>query len=614
MERFLLRPLFPLLIFILCHFPSAVFSASTFNGRDRNYATDVNELTTTLLSHRDDPFAEEDKWSSLPSDALRQQWTNANRVVPSLDPISNLLNATANLRRSSISVHVDVQIVAPVDFITPSHHQSILHYATAMKAGRNGTRLNFALSLAPKQIFERVALHPPSENPANFTTFLDQAALSTGSINVLYVIVNPQDSPINNFVHPIPFLGRSRAAWFLYSVEKQSELVVTHLLVTTERAAERVFAPAPLYFPLPFIRDLQVSVTAYTPGLEHRAPWLEHFAWENFETAVRAHAIHGQTVRFVSAQTNAECKACANAFHDVHKPSTNFIQNSVKMLNHGVMPTNSWANSFSQHTRKQALIGTFHLYILDTSHVRKNEFLQRLERHSLFAFPGIAIIVIRTSDREAKANLLTTMLRAFVSGVFGVSDTMLYIPNRSSLGGVAKWSGAPAPVLTDLMSRNLVRSVIEQRIEELEEIVDGMVYFEVEPVKSLEERDFLYFSQTVNLIMYKMQNAQQAISNHEDCALGVYLVASTDHDIKAIRTAFDIEGEESTLMRFRDPTIRCHFSRLKREALRVSEIFESTYPSLKSLLLAASSFVLSILFTKALLWKLATWKSPRKRE
>lgn len=615
METLFSHPLLSFLLLILIA-PTAVTAATGYNARDRNYGTDVSELTQTLLSYRGDPLADEDKWSAIPSDALRQAWTDANRVIPSSNHVSDLLKVTKRLQNSAITVHVDVQIVAPDNFISVEQHSRIIHYATAMRAGRNGTSLNFTVSISPKHVYNRIALHPPSENPTNFSTFLDQAAKSSGAVNVLYVIINPHDHPVSDYAAPLPFLGNSRAAWFLYAVEKRSELFVSDLLVATERAAERVFAPAPMYFPLPFIRELQVYVTVYTPGMEHRAPWLQNFAWDQFEAAVRAHAIRGQNVRFVSSQTNAGCKKCQHAFHGVQNPSLKFVSNAVTMLNNDVAPYHTWASSVSRRAlRKLGARDIFRLFVLDTSNVRKGDAtLQRLERRSLFVFPGIAIIIIRASDRATKLNLPTTMLRAVVSGVFGIAEPALYIPARSSATNTVVASDASTPVLTDIVTRNFVRSVFEQRITELEEIVDGMVYFEVEPSISLEERDYIYFSQTVNLMIFRMKRAQGAISDFNDGPLAVYLAAATDHDIKAIRSAFDIEDEESTLMRFRDPTIRCHFSRLKREALRVSEIIETTYPSVKPVIIALATFTVSAVTTKAALLQVAAWKSPRKRE
>lgn len=598
------------------------------------YSTSVDETTNLLLSYRDDPLARHDKWSML-SDTQRKKWTQANNLISSNQKIADLMDTTNIIREPSFHVHVLVQIISPPNFISPGHRALISRYSAAMRAGCNGTLLNLTVSLAPEKIYQRVHLHYDDiandqdhqliQKTDQLSAFLTQSALSLPFLNVLYVIIHPQKATSTSASIIKPVLSTSRMSFFQYDTDSPSSLSVAHLLSTVERIAERVFSPNPLYFPVPLLPDMEVSVTAYTPSHELRASWLYDFAWDDFETAVRSFALPGQKVRFSSSQTNAECPSCKRAFKEIRNPSVNFIRNAVMSLSHDVMPNASWATTrYDVHHVPNALHKqttarhTFRLFVLDTVNVRQTEALQRLERRALFTFPGTAVLVIRSSDRNVKLTLHPNMLHGFAACVYSVVDPAFYIPSTQSLSGTATilsespWPGKQSPVLKDIVIRNTVRSVLERRLGQLEEIVDGMVYFEVEPSKSLDEDQFKRFVQRVNLMLFKLRRAQDAISESHDGQLALYLASSTEHDMKSIRAVLDIDDEKRMMKRFRDPTIRCHFSRLKREAIRASEIIETSYPSAKLVLLAAGSFSLSYMATRALIWRLRIGKPLRK--
>lgn len=612
MERTSIRPV-PIWLLITLLLYDAVNSASTYDNtiHIRAHSTNVDETTALLLAHRDDPLAENDKWSSL-SRSQRQKWTQANNVVYPLHNVSDLLETTKRLRKSCIAIHIDVQIVDPEHIITPEQYNQILRYTAGMRAGRNGTCLNFTVSAAPEQISRRVALHLPVQNDAELAMLLAQSAHALGTLNVLYAIIYRLGARSPQYASATPKLGTSWTAYFVYSVDDPRHIIVTDLLITIERIAEQVFAPQSLYFPIPLTPHLHVSVTAFTPGYERRATWLDDFVWDEFEIAVCTYAIPGQKVRFSSSQSNGECDVCRQAFHDAARPPLTFIRNAVTTLCQGNAPNHTWIDGIASRTaRKRILPNTFRLFVLDTSNVKQTNAVQRLERRALFVFPGIAVLVVRSSDRNVELFLHSFMLRAVIAGVYGVVDPALYVPRRKSLSHTVAWPGRPSPVLRDIITRNVVRSIIERRLVQLEEIVDGMVHFKVEPTETLDDYEYIHFVQRVNLLLYKLEKAQQVISRTHDGELAIYLMSSTAHDMKAIRAAFNIDDGNRALKRIKDPTIRRRMSRLKREALRASEIFETTHPFALRVLFALSSFIISVLITRAVIWKVSKKKSRK---
>lgn len=601
------------ILIFLQHAPHFAEAASANDPRPRLHLSAVDELTDTLLFHRDDPFADEDKWAAL-SDAMRSKWLEANYVLPSALTPSELLQTTSQITRSQIDVHVDVKVVAPPALLTPERRAQILHYATAMHAGHNGTSLKFAISIAPSQIFERLALTGKFHTVHSLSSVLIPLAKSSGALNLLYVIVNSPTHPVINHTELVLFLPTSRAAFFVYTPEKHGQLLVTDMLVAAERAAQRTFAPSLSYFPIPFVRDLQVSVTAYTPMHEYRALWLQDFSWDSFESSVRAHVLPGQKVRFMSYQTNSDCKHCKTVFESLSNPSKLFVTNVIRALNGGTLSNSSWATGLSSLPSHRAVSpNTLRLFVLDTVNIRRTKFLVELERRQLFSFPGLSLIILRSSNASSMRRLRTSMVRGLVSSLFGFAEPSLFVPElRRKDDEMSLWPTTASPLLLDIATRNVVRSAIERYCSQMDEILDGMAYFDVDPTQSLNKYEYQIFIQRLNFLIFKLHRARTALSEG-DSALAMYLLGASAHDIRAIRSVFDIE-DQRVLKRFRDPTIRCHFSRLKREALRASELIESTYFSARPAILASLSYCLSVLVTNVVTRKLRSIKSRRKRE
>lgn len=604
---------FLILHLLPCLFVPILCAANYKATSKLHIGNDVKEVTNSLLSFREDPLAREDKWSAV-SDSLREAWTSAHETVRISDGIEQVLEHTKHLRETGISLHVDIQIVAPENFIS-THHLSLLnHYASAMKSGRNGTSLLFDVSLAPTSLYSRVAMHSPSQHPNDLMGILEQTAATLGHMNVMFVILNHGQDPISHFASKMPFLGHSRTSWFLYTIEKGRTLNVADLLTATERAAERIYAPAPLYFPLPSIPTLQVDVTAFTPGYDRRALWLDHFSWGLFERSLRNVAVFGQKLTFFSSQINADCPLCPEVFRNVESFSSQFATRAAAMLSGGNIPNHDWSYGVtSTKADKKVPRDTIRLYVLDTVKLHKTESLQRLEKRPLSLFPGMAILTFRSSDRDKVYNLNSYLVQAFLAAAYGVAEPEMYLPLQRA-GDKVEVSGRPSAVLLDIVYRNLVRSVVEKRIYELEEIVQGILYFDVDPAKSLGEREFVYLSQRINLMLFKLERAQRILGDLNDHSAALFLALSAHHDMKAIRSAFDLYPGTKSFERFRDPTLRCHFSRLKREALRASELIEATYPVFRPLIFACIRFIGMAILTAFLLHLRTNMKSRGKRE
>lgn len=582
--------------------------------RRNRYDISVDEIERSLLLHKDDPFGAEDKWASL-SDAQREAWTASNEVVQMSDGVQEILKQSKLVKEEGTSLPVDVHIVAPDKYLSKEKVSRIAQYASAMRAGRNGTELKFRVSVAPQTLYKRIAMHSLSQNPADFIGILEQTAATLGSVNALFVIVNHQGEPFNEFAASLPFVGNGRVSWIMHNIEKARSVNIPVVLVASERAAERVYAPEPLYFPVPLIRHLRIELAAYTPGHKHRAVWLQKFSLSEFESAVRAIAVHGQRVGFFSSQANAECRKCERAFRDVETYERDFPNRAAKILNNDVAPNETWARGMlSTYAKKRIQPNSFRLYVLDTTKLTKTEYLQRLERRMLSVYPGMGFVIFRSSDDVAVEKLESQLIKAIIAGVYGITEPDLYMHSKLERQ-ISKQTKRPSLILSDLVVRNLVRSIVKKRLLELDEIVEGLLYFNIDPAKSLGDHEYAYFAQRVNLMMFKLQRAQRILvgeSNNSSAALS--LASSASHDIKAIRTAFDISADHKSFDRFRDPTLRCHLSRLQREALRASQILESGYPKVIHFAWATMSFTMAAIAMYFMLNRYSRQKTRGKRE
>lgn len=596
---------------MICVFIQA--KGDDYKTRRNRYDTTVDDIQRSLLFYKDDPFGTEDKWASL-SDAQREAWTASNEVVQMSDGMQEIMRRSKLVKKEGISLPVDVHIVAADKYLSKEKASRIAQYASAMRAGRSGTELKFRVSIAPQTLYKRIAMHSPSQNPADFIGILEQTAATLGSMNVLFVIVNHRDEPFNEFAAPMPFVGNGRISWIMYNIEKARGLNIPIVLAAAERAAERVYAPQPLYFPVPLIRHLRIELVAYTPGHKHRAIWLQKFSLSEFEAAVRAIAVQGQTVGFFSSQANTECPKCERAFRDVETYERDFPNRAAKVLNNGVAPNETWAKGMlSTYSKKRIPPNSFRLYVLDTTKLPKSEYLQRLERRMLSVYPGMGFVTFRSSDEVAAEKLEAQLIKAIIAGVYGIAEPDLYM-HPKLMRQISKHTKRPSLILSDLVIRNLVLSIVKKRLSELDEIVEGVLYFNIDPAKSLGDHEYAYFAQRVNLMMFKLQRAQHILGESTNSSAALCLVSSAFHDIKAIRTAFDISADDKSFDRFRDPTLRCHLSRITREALKASQILESSYPKVKHFAWATMSFTTTALVMYFMLNRYSTQKTREKRE
>lgn len=576
-------------------------------------STSVKETETYLFSHIHDPLGDEDKWSSL-TDDHRRAWTAANQILPLKRGITDLLNITKSIKNTPINVPVEIHIVACPTCLTKEDNNILIQYSKALKGGWKGAILDLRLRIAPETLYNRISMQPPARKPTDFLAIFQQAALSTGSANVLYLILNNRQKPVVQYKSTVPYVGTGRVSWVVYAIEKGNDLNLANMLVTAERAAQRIYSPSPLFFPIPFIRHLHVELAAYTPHHDHRALWLQNFAWDKFETAVRSVAIKGHTVSFFSRQANHECPRCETAFRHPDQSDPDFPTQASIVLNNNVVPNGTWAEDQTSTTYLSGSLPqrTMRIYVLDTIRLPKNGPLQHLESKPVSIFPGMGIIIIRSSNHDSVRSLEFFLIKAVVAAAYGTMEPDLYITQQLSRVATSLERRTSA-VLHDVINRHLVRSVVETRIEELEEIAEGLLYFKIDPSKTLGAREYTLMVQRVNLIIFKLKRAQDVLeTNDADTAL--YLASSTRHDMKAIRNSFGLTESAKSLERFRDPTIRCDFSNIRREALKASQIFESRYPSFRSSLLVATSFTTGAILTHFLISQTSTRKSRGKRE
>lgn len=575
---------------------------------ESNGQRDTSEVSRSLFSYRDDPFAEVDRWSAL-SHKLRREWTATHQVVdPSLG-IRDVLKVTKRLTQSDTKVHIDVQIVAS-DFLSAPHKNRIQSYASGMRPSHHGTALELNISFTAQSIGKRVFMILASQGFDELMKYLEQVASSSGSANVLFVILNSNER--NETDHGV-FVGNGKVASMLSHV-KEANPDLANLMRTIEVTAEKIYHPLPLYFPISVVQDLRVELVAYTPGRDHKAQWLEDFAWDQFEANLRSLAVYGQRLRFSSLQVNADCPFCAQAFRGIENPPRNFLKKAASLLPKDTTSEGAQTGDVNTDASQWRGAGkTLRLYVVDTYMLRPVNALERLERAPLSLFPGMAIIAIRSSNRSSITSMQALLARGFLGSAFGVGNPDTYISKTFGINNGHAEEEASS-VVFDVSSRNLIRSICERRVRELEDIARSILYFDVDPAKSLGVKEYSSFWERLNILLYKLMEAQKRAGSSSELHTALYLALSTQYDMKSLRGSFDIEEGSKTVEKFRDPTLRCHFSRLKRETLRASRMLESRHPSLRQTLIALASLTGSTLVWWLILEQSARLKAQHKSE
>jgi hypothetical protein len=362
-------------------------------------------------------------------------------------------------------------------------------------------------------------------------------------------------------------LGIERLSWM--ACRSTDSLLAS--LAVAESAAQHAYVPRPSKFPVPFPENLRVSVHPYTPNHEQRVLWFDRFNWTAFEGGVRAMAPRGQTVGFFATQSNVECTVCASAFGNLRELYRYRANRSVRVLNRNLQSSSVRAGSrpslAANGEQGKSESSTFHVYVVDTARVDASGdmILQNLESMAPAVFPGIAVLTTRSSRQGSSERLLHEMITAVAAGVYGVADANQYV-------------SASSEVLVDVISRNIVTSLMSVRAAEVCRLLDDIAEYGIDPTKVLSNRQYSHLMQRMNLLIVKLELAREALSTKNDEIASVHYALSAFHDVRAIRDVFglDANGDPRAGGGFRDPTIRCHFSRVKRGALRAGAMLRES--------------------------------------
>ena len=515
------------------------------------------DIHQRLLSPHDDPLSADDIWGSLPP-PYRSLWTQSNPHIP--PPISLASAATRITQLLSTPIHVPISVILILPSSLPSQTRAdLLRLAPGMRATSAGVSLSFTLSIAPPALVSRLAFVNKT-TPAAYLPVLEPVALAHGSLNTLFVLLSAH--PFS----PHPYVGNSRLA--ILPVQRSAASAAT-LLASVERGALRVFAPPPLYFPVPLIRTLHVDLYAYTPSYEHRAPWVDAFAWDQFERQVREAAVHGSSVRFFSAQTNGECAACARAFRSIGTYDGRFPERAVRALNEERMPGVGWEREVvSGAGKRRRAADAFRVYVVDTAKLGRSEWLRRLERRRVWTFPGMAVVVVRSAGGGVDG-LEAVLLQAVVGGVYGVAEPGLYM-NETAPAGTRTRGRRPGLVLFDGVVRTLVASRVDEDLREVGAVLEGLRRYGIDAGRMLGEVEYARVVERVNLLLFRAEKARE-LAGVGDMAGALHVAAGGAHDVRAVRRTLGVEGG---VERLREVGVRCHFSRLRREAVRASRMLE----------------------------------------
>jgi hypothetical protein len=552
------------LLSFLCITACCSLVSSRLTANSRASSEDIAEISATLFPVHRVPLADEDTWNRL-DDHDREAWSFSNYMLHDGSPDGSPLEiARAKLMASThILVPVRIVILLGDDRIRPARNVSAME--RAMRAGTGSgigsVIAQFRISFASAELVDQLrGLSDAQEINNVLEKEYSEGSRWHGS-NVMFVLVNfagmslPADKPR---------LGKERLSW-LFCRETDRLLDV---LAAVEVAVGRIYVPEPLSFPVTLSGMLRISVHPYTPGHSHRALWFGDFPWHLFESTVRDIAPHGQTVGFFATQSNAECDACTIAFEKIDgvyrdrgkRAADVLVSRRSRSILHAAASKDNVL--FAEGLREPATM--FSIYVIDTAHATEHspETLQKLEKMRPAVYPGVAIIALRSTRREASDRLKLQMIACIAAGAYGVSEPMQYIE-------------ASSDVLRDAVSRNIVASLVASRADEVVRLLLDIEEFGVQPKKVLTDRQYAALLQRINLLVFKLEHALDVLSSSNDATTAIRYASAAAHDVCAIRHMFGLNpnGVPYPGEGFRDPTVRCHFSRIKRGALRAGFIF-----------------------------------------
>lgn len=555
--------------------------------------------------------ARDDAWTSL-SAPEREAWTYGNDIIPGNTPVE-AARAALLFGQAPISVPVRVVIVDPHNAARPDEvplgdieavmRAGFEHQAQgkglAKAGGSGGVMAKFKVHFAGRETGLKVleAVEKGSVKEVLGGVVADAVEWHGG--NILFVLVGMTSASAAVQVDEVQ-AGPGKYAW----VRCHETSVFLDVLNVAEAAAERLYVPTPNHFPIPITHNIRVDLHPYTPGVDHRALWFSAFDWEGFKSQVRSIAVPGQVFGFFATQTTAECgDLCKEAFAGLETIAANHGVDAVTVLNGHVAPENaSWSFTSKSPSSRDVAVEEdeegyfsppeFDIYVLDVvkAHAKstmESAALKALENMDAAIFPGIALVTTRSSSKDAIDRLERELLASIMSGIYGIPDPSLYLRDTTS------------NLLYDVVGRTYVASVLAVYSAEVRELLDDLSQFGIDPVEALDNLSYADFVQRLNLLLYKLHKAREVISKENDISAATYYASSARFDVAAIRAMFglDARGQPLSQAGFRDPTVRCHFSRVTRGVLLLtSRTIESS-----GMLVPVGSFVVGVLVAQCLL-------------
>jgi hypothetical protein len=603
----------------MCSAGAAVASASS--APRRLSKQDITDVTARVFPAHRPAFAKVDGWTAL-SAHEREAWTYANNFLPAPGPFAAA--RAALLERRPIDVPVRV-VVVDADGVAPGPPSVDLERlervmragfeenangtgvsrGVCREAGSGGVMARFRLERAAPALARRIR-DAGQRGAGALRTVLEAVhaeSVQWHGANVLFALVAFEDAQLD-LPRDLVQVGSARLSW----VRCHSTVMLLDVLNVAELAAQRLYVPAPNHFPIPTPQQLRVDVHPYTPDVLHRALWYADFDWTLFEAEVRAMAAPGQVIGFFSTRTTEECGGlCKEALADVERLYRDRGVRAATVLNHHTRPENaSWASGAAGSKRPPDEDGVdgappeFDIYVVDTARVAAGGGgAKSLEGMAPAVFPGIAVLAMRSSSKGASVKVRQQMVSSIASGVYGVPDAAVHLEQPSSR------------VLGDVVARLFVSSLLAVHGAEARQLLDDLAEAGIEPAKALGDADYTDMVQRLNLLLYKQHEARAAMSTANDAATAIHYASSARFDVRAMRAKFGLgpRGEPLAGGGFRDLTVRCHFSRIKRGAL----LLTSRTIEWRGGLFASASYAGSLLATRALLARVWPDKRALKR-
>lgn len=538
---------------------------------------DLDELSETLFPVDRQPFAAQDRWNLL-NEAQREDWTIANQQIPLHTNFDDVLPLVDDAKQRKLSFLVTAKVIAPPEAIV--NEDKIRRYAGLLRANGNFTGIKFRILAAKPDLYAAVQSVSDKETEKEISAILQHDASSSGVMDILYIVVITVSAgnkgPLSKLSEHPPTLAGNRVSWIVHSMERRGHVNVAKMLLQAETAAQRLYAPSPSFFPIPISPVIRVSISAYTPGHEKEALWINSFSWETFEKTIRKIALVGQTVGFFVNPSNKDCWNCEDIFHHVVKKDLVDVDRVLT----------SWRNAQKEFSSEgevdvdEALEGdpstmtNVHILVVDTSKEKRCAVMNHLEKIGLETVQGASLVIFNSMEPNFEGKLQSLLIQAVAGSAFGIANAARYMVHDESLllGPDAQPIGATL-LLSDLALRHALVSSTFSKLNELTTILRAMELYGVNPSKVLTDQEYTAVLQRTNLLLFKSREAYHVLEEHREDTKALHLAESGYHDIKAIRSAFHLQSSKKASVwdHFRDPRSKCHFSRIHERAIELLE-------------------------------------------